>query len=59
MIALLPLIGLVVGLVGFIGWIMALISIFSNSNLSPGKKVLWALIATFVPFGWLLYFLMK
>lgn len=44
----------------FIGPIAALISIFqrTDSQVAGDSRVLWALVVLFIPFAWVVYFLM-
>jgi Phospholipase_D-nuclease N-terminal len=44
----------------FIGPIAALISIFqrTDSQVAGDSRVLWALVVLFIPFAWVIYFLM-
>lgn len=41
-------------IIGIIAWIWALVDI-AKSNRTMGKKVLWFLISTFIPFGAIVY----
>ena len=49
--------GAIMGVLGIILWIWAVVEIFKSTK-TAGKKFLWLLVVTFIPFGAILFFLL-
>lgn len=52
-------VALVLAIISFFGPIAVLISLFrrSDNEVAGGSRVLWAIVVIFIPFAWIVYFL--